>query len=501
MFAVEMPLGAGKSIVAAKVAQRWSARGEGVIYLCPSPTALGHARSGIVEKFHRVYRHYRLASTEVLGRVGLLCPREVSFLTPRGLFGSGRSRDDVVPEVDETIDSAFLLVVDEAHHFPTDSTGELVLYGRAGDLVQKFAAAGKKVLSITATHARADERVPIGKGEPDLRVTAQEVIDAGHCPEIFGVQVVVRSTRGAKAVGDYYNLHLEGSEHDHYIDLVARCILQVRERNGAPAAVFVRTKREARDLALRFGQLSGLNGGGLVPMTADTPMAERLALVRAIEQGAAFGYVTCGVGEESLDVLVVGVVHLVRRSRSRVRNVQAVGRGMRTSPGKNGLLVVDYGVMREGIVGGLLGLGLVEVAESLGTTVDRRGLRQGGAVVESTKSRIRESTRVQAVDLEVIEEWIRKGTYSNVKLNIDWSTQPLGQETDSLIASRLGVSVSTVSNERQRLGIPRALNSHNNLGIDWDSQPLGKVSDNELAKVLGVSSTTIARRRENRKNE
>lgn len=72
------------------------------------------------------------------------------------------------------------------------------------------------------------------------------------------------------------------------------------------------------------------------------------------------------------------------------------------------------------------------------------------------------------------------------KLDIDWDAQPLGKESDSEIARRLGVWPSVVWRYRRERGIPPVSNY-----IDWDAQPLGEVPDTVLAERLGVSPQAV----------
>lgn len=81
------------------------------------------------------------------------------------------------------------------------------------------------------------------------------------------------------------------------------------------------------------------------------------------------------------------------------------------------------------------------------------------------------------------------------KLNIDWSTVPLGSKTDAEIAKELKVSIGSVNHARLKLGIAKK----GKATIDWDNQPLGQMPDTELAKNLNISQVSVwkARTRKN----
>lgn len=86
---------------------------------------------------------------------------------------------------------------------------------------------------------------------------------------------------------------------------------------------------------------------------------------------------------------------------------------------------------------------------------------------------------------------------------IDWDTQPLGQVTDSELGARLGVSGAAVGAQRKKRGIPRYWRPEVETmglasGVDWDSQPLGIESDSEIARRLGVSQSAVTLQRAQR---
>lgn len=70
---------------------------------------------------------------------------------------------------------------------------------------------------------------------------------------------------------------------------------------------------------------------------------------------------------------------------------------------------------------------------------------------------------------------------------IDWSAQPLGQESDNVVARRLDVSVTSVAAQRRKRNITPSAPSPS-AGVDWDKQPLGKLSDAEIARQVGVTT-------------
>lgn len=76
---------------------------------------------------------------------------------------------------------------------------------------------------------------------------------------------------------------------------------------------------------------------------------------------------------------------------------------------------------------------------------------------------------------------------------IDWDAQPFGQESDTQIAKRLGVTGQAVSQQRRRRGIANPFDKAND--IDWNVQPFGQETDSEIAKRLGVTRQTVGAHR------
>lgn len=78
--------------------------------------------------------------------------------------------------------------------------------------------------------------------------------------------------------------------------------------------------------------------------------------------------------------------------------------------------------------------------------------------------------------------------------DIDWSKELSGDADSKEIADRLGVSTSTVSYHRQKLGLgkQRKRRQGKTDHIDWPSLPLGEESDRKIAKRLGVAPQTVS---------
>lgn len=81
---------------------------------------------------------------------------------------------------------------------------------------------------------------------------------------------------------------------------------------------------------------------------------------------------------------------------------------------------------------------------------------------------------------------------------VNWDDQPLGVESDRVLARRLGVTRQAVQQARESRCVPPCGIESVPKGIDWDDQPLGRMLDTEIAAALGVSPAIVGRQRRKR---
>ena len=353
-FSLELPPGSGKSIVAARIALARIDRGP-ALYLSPSLTSVGDLSTGVINKFARVFAGSG-RSDLLLGEANdLSLAHDVVFATPRVLVDAYRSDR---ARVTRLLESCSTFIVDEAHHFPSE--GELKIFGAIYEMTKHCHGL---TVAMTGTWTRLDGNEVMGTRRPDLRITVQNVVDAGRCPEIYGIQIVTDvSARGARACGDLYDFHLKPGERRKYLRGVVDCVLKIYRRYPVPFAVFVRTKADAKRIVNDFCTRRGLD---LALLTSDVSQAVRRSVLQRIENGTCVGYVTCAVGEEALDLPKLEIVHLVRRTRSTARNMQAIGRALRVCEGKRRALIVDYQTRIEGLIDRFVGLTLEDVGRGM----------------------------------------------------------------------------------------------------------------------------------------
>lgn len=375
LWSGELWTGAGKSYIAAWIAKHFAPKGK-TIFLCPNGTGMGDGiadeeqletgkrkRGGIIFKFAEIFnpcdgagkplgkRQWDLGAPNEAKQI-----RDLYFFTPHGFVTLKRSSPALFQAI---MDQTHTLIIDEAHHFPEDKD-DLVIYGEISRVAKKFfLEKKKKVVTLTATHGRSDGALLIGKSEPDFKMTVQEAVNIGRCPEITGLRIQL-STRApnARAIGDQFDLKLRGKELGKYLQEVAGRMLSVQEKNkDAKICVFVRSVNEARFLAEIWNAEAKKRGFlPLSVMVGQSTKEEREETKRGILNGKLQGFVTCNVGAESIDIPPLEIVHLVRRTKSTNLLVQAIGRALRMHEGKRRTLVCDYHVMEGRVIRACKGL-------------------------------------------------------------------------------------------------------------------------------------------------
>lgn len=375
-WTAEIATGIGKTIISARVALERASDGP-VVYVCPNRTAVGDTSAGIINKFVRTFSTFSKEKNFHFGKVNELSrANDVSFVTPYAL---AHMLANDTRRTREMLKRASCMVIDEAHHFPEDEDDDLKVYGTIYDAADTLVRDGLTV-AMTGTWERLDGMRVMGRERPDDVVTVQDAVNLGRCPEIYGVQVLTEVT-ATKAVarGDLYDIHLKPKERRRYLEGVADCMLATRRRYPVPFAGFVRTIADAQAIANSYNSKLKRGERPLALLVSTTSIVARLATVRAIEEGRLAGYVTCAVGEEALDLPKLEVIHLVRRTRSLARNMQAVGRALRICENKKRALVIDYQTMLEGVTDRFIGLGLDDLAKRQGTEQSR--MINGGPMV------------------------------------------------------------------------------------------------------------------------
>lgn len=385
-YLIESPTGSGKTIIEAMIAAMFLMTGK-VMVVSSSGTALGSSTDeSIIKKFHSFFKHIGLSK-----RIGHCFNDEapsklddVHFFTPQGLAKLRRGSPVLFSQL---AGSCSCLLIDEVHHFPQedDADGGLIIFNQVFEVATEFfSSKGKKAVGLTATCYRLDGKKIMGKDKPDDIVTVQQLVDMGRCPEIRGIECYIDvKTDCIHKCGDFYSIKFSKKNKEIYWDQIADRMIDVQEMFPRPTCAFVRLVEEAYLLAEKFNAKRDAKTPPIAVMHGGTSKAERYAIIKGIREGRLLGYITCQVGEESLDIPPLANVHLIRRTVSTGRNMQGMGRGLRQwagddkFPKKDFALIIDYHLMSPGLIRACHGIR--EMAEACGT--NPVGMVNGGCIV------------------------------------------------------------------------------------------------------------------------
>jgi superfamily II DNA or RNA helicase len=225
------------------------------------------------------------------------------------------------------------VVIDECHHANARTYIEII------DQLKR-ANPRLKHLGVTATPMRSD-----GDGlkrvyqKVSYKAGIKELIKLGHLVpfKALAVQTEVSLQGVRSADGDYVQSQLADVwECENVWDLIVES--HRRWADDRPAMVFTVSVEGAHRLAERFTE------AGIPTEAADgtTSREDRKAIVSRFKSGETRILCNCALWTEGLDLPKIACVHMARPTKSDLVYVQAMGRGLRTYPGKEDCLVLDY---------------------------------------------------------------------------------------------------------------------------------------------------------------
>jgi superfamily II DNA or RNA helicase len=222
------------------------------------------------------------------------------------------------------------VVVDECHHAAARSYRRILAHLEVSPLI----------LGVTATPQRSDGRL---LGEVWEEIVYQrgiaEMIRAGYLTDVRGVRVGLQQVdleQVAQAGGDFQaealGDALEQASAPQHVLAAYRA-----HAGGRKAVVFVPTVALAHRMAGVFRD-AGIPAEAL---DGTTPMEDRRAILGRLQTGQTRVLANVAVLSEGVDVPSVSCIVMATPTRSQVKYAQAVGRGLRTFPGKDDCLVID----------------------------------------------------------------------------------------------------------------------------------------------------------------
>ena len=291
---------------------------------------LAHRKELIDQPLARLFSYY----PHWQGRAGVVMAdqhepdRQLIVATVQSLSASPRRLNDILSH-----GLISYLVTDEAHHATADSY--MAVYDRL-----RLDNPDMLHLGVTATPIRADGdglRKVFQKESAHYGIV--ELIQAGYLAPVrwLAIQTAI-SLKGVQSRGgDFVARQLaDVYELDNCFDLVVES--HRKYADGRQAVAFTVTVEGAHRLAEKFNQ------AGITASAADGTTEKRTRARILADFTAGRTAVLCNVGlyTEGLDVPQASCIHQVRPTRSDGLYTQMVGRALRTYPGKEDALILDY---------------------------------------------------------------------------------------------------------------------------------------------------------------
>lgn len=313
-FMVYSPTGSGKTGLAAFIVAGFVSRGMRVLFCVPYTILIGQTANRFVQ--------YGLPGDEI----GYIWADHPNYDPDRKIQIA--SADTLIRRVfPENID---LLIIDGAH----------LRKKRILKDIERLRGKGVKVIGLSGTPFSPF----LGKYYDRLikPTTIGELIQRGDLskyefyaptkPDLKGV----KTTSSLEYGRDYNETQL--AEIMCGSTLVGD-IVQNWLENGRdlPTIAFCVNVAHANYLTIQFN-LAGVNAE---VMTADTPVDERQTIIHRFETGATKIIVSVGVLVAGFDSDVRCIIY-ARPTKSEIRWLQALGRGLRTAPGKASCLIFDH---------------------------------------------------------------------------------------------------------------------------------------------------------------
>lgn len=307
---MQLPTGAGKTVVFSAVSRQFTQRGEGVLVLAHREELLLQAK----EKLESV-------TNETAGLIKAAYPINPNFSVQIASVQTLNRR--------KNYPKARLVVVDEAHH-SCAATYQSIL--------EQYPKA--YILGVTATPGRSD-----GQGFKNifdaliLGRSVRQLIETGYlCPfKLFAAPNVVK-TDGVKITGGDYNQKELAQAID--TSLVVGDLVKTWHKyaKGKKTVVFAVDVQHSEEIVLAYWE-AGITAEHL---DGETPALERKAILERFRTGETLVLSNCGIISEGFDLNNIEAVQCVRPTRSLILWLQMLGRSLRPAPGKEHAIIIDH---------------------------------------------------------------------------------------------------------------------------------------------------------------
>jgi len=324
-FIVKAPTGAGKTVLASEIVERFY-KGKKIVVLCHRLVLLEQLEKALSEK-HNVHKLVVSDTGPAFEDYDIL------------LSTSMRAKEvlaDAIPKAD-------LIIVDEAHRVSPNG----ISYKRIIDDFNEHGKATAQFIGLTASPERRT-----GDQRDQLNLAFDAIIDCASIEDLIKEGVLVQPVYRCHFVHDLDLDSIDVSSGDFPVAKLAPAIIKSsmidyamwsynEERLKLPtkpvSAWFcadISVAEETLHRIRKFGIEAAI-------VTSRTPIKERMKLLARHESGDIEAMVSVGVLAEGWDNPHCNIIVHLRPTLSKVLWGQSVGRGLRSAPGKEKCIIID----------------------------------------------------------------------------------------------------------------------------------------------------------------
>jgi len=324
-FILKAPTGAGKTVLASEIVERFY-KDKKIVVLCHRLVLLEQLEKALGEK-HTVRK---LAVSDI----------GPAFKDYDILLTTNMRAKEVLADA---ISKADLIIVDEAHRVSPNGRG----YKRIIDNFNEHGKAEAQFMGLTASPERRT-----GDQRDQLSLAFEAIIDCANIEDLIEEGVLVQPIYRPHFVHDLNLDSIDISSGDFPIAKLAPAIIKSSMIDYAIWSYNEeRLKLSAKPISAWFcagidvaeATLKRIRHFGIEAaiVTASTPIKERMVLLTRHEKGDIEAMVSVGVLAEGWDNPHCNIIVHLRPTLSKVLWGQSVGRGLRSAPSKDKCIVID----------------------------------------------------------------------------------------------------------------------------------------------------------------
>ena len=324
-FIVKAPTGAGKTVLASEIVERFY-KGKKIVVLCHRLVLLEQLEKALGKK-HTVHKLAVSDTGPAFEDYDIL------------LSTSMRAKEvlaDAIPKAD-------LIIVDEAHRVSPNG----ISYKRIIDDFTEHGKAAARFIGLTASPERRT-----GDQRDQLNLAFDAIIDCASIEDLIKEGVLVQPVYRSHFVHDLDLDSIDVSSGDFPVAKLAPAIIKSsmidyamwsynEERLKLPTKPV--SAWFCADISVAEATLHSIRKFGIEAaiVTSRTPIKERMKLLARHESGDIEAMVSVGVLAEGWDNPHCNIIVHLRPTLSKVLWGQSVGRGLRSAPGKEKCIIID----------------------------------------------------------------------------------------------------------------------------------------------------------------